>query len=324
MFGELPKLFDRDFAVGYFIPATAFVAANVVLVIVFGQLQLLYKLFPSLEAALRDDTLKNLTLIVGLASLILAVLLLVLNRQIFRLFEGYGLINNAEWSNPFVLQKSREMKRYEKKKQTRIALQKRWINEGEHFTHEKLLTELTREFVESFPHEKDLVLPTAFGNTIRAFETYSNSMYGIDGIAGWNRLIAVIPNEYKSLLNAAIAETNFWVNFWFLSLVALFEYSYLAFVFRSLPLPFAFILVIAFVWLSSEYAKKAAVEWGDLVKAAFDVFRPELSKMLRLPEFKNRVHEKEIWTKFSQAVIYADTTSLQEIGSEKLSNEDNS
>src|SRR5712692_4078105 len=76
---------------------------------------------------------------------------------------------------------------------------------------------------ERFPPEEDQLLPTAFGNTIKAFETYPDVMYGFDAIEGWTRLLAVIPKDYRELIETTKAETDFWVNLWFISLLILCE-----------------------------------------------------------------------------------------------------
>jgi len=36
LFSELPKLFERNFALGYFVPVATFIAANVILLFDYG------------------------------------------------------------------------------------------------------------------------------------------------------------------------------------------------------------------------------------------------------------------------------------------------
>jgi hypothetical protein len=79
--GELNKLFDRDFAVGHFLPGLAFVAATIGLLARFG--------VPTDWFTFdRQDALKDTTL-VALLSWVAGITLMALNREIFRFLEGY-------------------------------------------------------------------------------------------------------------------------------------------------------------------------------------------------------------------------------------------
>ncbi|BDA75954.1 hypothetical protein CAL7716_101200 (plasmid) [Calothrix sp. PCC 7716] len=48
----------------------------------------------------------------------------------------------------------------------------------------------------------------------------------------------------------------------------------------------------------------AALEWGNYIKASFDVFLPELYNKLGFNSALTRDEERENWTRFSQAIIY--------------------
>ena len=186
--------------------------------------------------------------------------------------------------------------------------------------------EISAQFMERFPDKPNLVLSTAFGNTIRAFEVYSRIMYGFDAIPGWYRLLTVIPKEYQDLIDGAKAQVDFWMNVWFLSLVVVLEYIGLALFHvapdakERFPYPVAPLVAAAIALLTSQMATYAAKDWGNHVKAAFDVFRLDLLKKLafelpaELPEpmkkkpdypqeaLENQ-KERAVWKAFSQALI---------------------
>ena len=82
--------------------------------------------------------------------------------------------------------------------------------------------------VTQYPDDEFWLLPTSFGNSIRAFEVYSRIMYGIDAIEGWSRLLAVIPTEYLEKINDSKANVAFWVNNLFLGGLAFLGYFVLA------------------------------------------------------------------------------------------------
>src|SRR5262249_322451 len=81
MVGELNKIFDKNFVVGYAIPASAFIAASMGLLHGFQQLPSWLQINP-------DDPLKDTTF-VALVPLSVAIVLMAFNRVFFRILEGY-------------------------------------------------------------------------------------------------------------------------------------------------------------------------------------------------------------------------------------------
>ncbi len=176
--------------------------------------------------------------------------------------------------------------------------------------------QINLDLAERFPDEECWLLPTSFGNINRAFEAYPRVMYGLDAIPGWNRLIAVIPKDYYTVINDSKSIMDFWVNLWALSWVVVFEYvALLIYKYKgAIPIvwfPFAAVgISFIFFWR----AKIAALEWGGFVKASFDVFLPMLYEKLGFPFPENREEEQGIWRKFSQAIIYRSPDELPQRG----------
>lgn len=291
MFGELPKLLARDFAIGYFLPAAVFLAATFGLIAGFG-------LFHSLLSLANTDLLIGTT-IVGLTSWIISVILLAANLSIYRIMEGYGRMNPAHlWGKV-------ERKRY-KRLQKDILNLNNHIAQGKKFSHELQvkLDSLMKKAAERFPDEEHWLLPTAFGNTIRAFEVYPRVMYGAEAITIWNRLLTVIPKEYRELINEAKTQTDFWLNIWFLGILLVLEYLALTIYSFHLNLLWVPFLIVGIIFFASWMARRAALEWGDWVKGAFDIFLPKLHKELMFPIPNSKEEEKKQWIEFSQAIIY--------------------
>jgi hypothetical protein len=88
MFSKLPDLFERNFAVGFFLPIIAFLAASVCLLDGCGLLQTLWVM----DTASQFGVLVGTTFI-GLVSWLGGVFLLVTNRAMIRFLEGYGRFN---------------------------------------------------------------------------------------------------------------------------------------------------------------------------------------------------------------------------------------
>ncbi|HEY9663682.1 MAG TPA: hypothetical protein V6C65_34975, partial [Allocoleopsis sp.] len=165
------------------------------------------------------------------------------------------------------------------------------------------LIRLKRSEVIKFP-TKDLLLPTAFGNTIRAFEIYPPQMYGLDAIEGWNRLLAVIPKDYRELIDATKAQTDFWLNLGLLSLLALLEYICISIYKHELKALWIPLGILTVNLIAYSRATAAAAEWGAFVKGAFDIFLPELYKKLSFAHPNDRGQERDILMSFSQAFLY--------------------
>jgi hypothetical protein len=305
-FSELPKLLDKDFTVGYLLPAVVLSAAAVSILIGYGFL-------PEAIPVIRRHPLEVAT-VLGLASYGVAVILAALNRTVTMLMEGYlpledrlpaWLINCLKWNE-------RRLFRGLVDKATTLEQ----LREEEKISDHQLdqLTDLKRRIAERFPASLPTVLPTSLGNTIRAFEAYPLEMYGLDAIPGWNRLLTVIPKDYRALIDSAKAQMDCWVNLSFAGAVIAAECLVLrvaatpiimpetavAAVLRSVWLPIAAIGVSFF---SYSMAKSAATEWGDFVKASFDVFLPQLARKLGFPQAVSNEETVEFWRGFSLAVM---------------------
>jgi len=131
-------------------------------------------------------------------------------------------------------------------------------------------------------------------------------MYGIDDIAGWSRLTAVVPKDFLAQIDGAKAIVDFWVNVAVLSVLFLVEYVVVAiswpkYVGASLWMP---IVALAVILLCHSRARSAAVGWGEEVKAAYDVFLLKLWTAMQFGSPTDGLKESELWTKFSMAILY--------------------
>lgn len=376
LFGQLPRLFDRGFAIGYFLPVVVFVAASYVLL---TGLNVWTYLFP----APSENNAPVYGSVLVVASWFLAMLLLAANRPLYRLKEGYWvprffyegrrrqkLVDEDEKLAKAIEQKREELKneckkgsinlyglhvkrfglglrlrplykpkkgrwlprfhygkrRYTEFKYEQEDLEKAIIRENNQLKEagKKESEELKRlhgkwdkvlqEKAEEFP-DKDYLLPTRFGNIMRSFEVYSRLVYGFEDIQGWSRLLAVIPKDYREMVDSAKAKVDFWLNLWFFSALLVIEYVIVVVLdiigYANHPEKlFGLILflvypVVAFVlaFLASWGARGAAISWGDYVKASHDIFLPELGKKLGFPP-ATREQQKTLWTLLSKVIVY--------------------
>jgi hypothetical protein len=291
VFGELPKLLGRDFAIGFFLPFAVLLAVTLGLLDAFD-------VTPALVGRL-DENLLIGTTVAGAATWLGGVALLGINRSVYRFFEGYGKLN------PLRLLAAVERRRFNSLKR-RVALARAAGRASPPAANTKLaeLGRLMMAQVREFP-EVEHLLPTRFGNALRAFEVYPRIMYGIDSIPGWLRLLAVIPKEFLAMVDEAKAQADFWLNLWLGGLVVATEWGVLAALTQEWrPTWWVPVVALAVAWWASRRALAAVQDWGEMVKAAFDVFLPDLLKKLGAAAPDSREDEQKMWGAFSQAVVF--------------------
>lgn len=304
MFGELPKLFDRNFAIGYFLPVAMFLAGT------YGLLQH-YAMAGPIFALIQTDLLIGTTLL-GLLTWLGGILLLVTNRDLYRILEGYGNLN------PLRLVSFIEKWHYRKIEREIDDLDEEYRTcrkKKEEFPAKSRArrNRLMKEKMERFPDQEGLLLPTAFGNTLRAFEIYPRVMYGFEAIDGWSRILAVVPKEFLGLIDNAKAQVDFWVNLGFLSIISLAELIAFWIAKGIVPPIWLAAIILLILVISPWRARRLATEWGDHVKSAFDLYRFNLLDAFGIPHPENREAEKTTWQKISQAIVYRLPDVLPEI-----------
>ena len=172
-----------------------------------------------------------------------------------------------------------------------------------------------RELKSNYPELRGLILPSRLGNVIRSFEFYPSREYGIDSIALWPRLVAIIPKDYAVAMDDAKTTFDFMMNCSALSfvlaasilLVGLLYPAQLAS--RTSLLPWL-IEIAAFALLSYFFYRLSINRvgaWGSLVKSAFDLYRWELLKTLGYEQKPvSREEERKLWHEISRQIIYGD------------------
>ena len=127
------------------------------------------------------------------------------------------------------------------------------------------------------------ILPTTLGNTLRARERTPERRYGLDAVVCWPRLWSLLPENVRSdLINARFSLDRL-VEIWFWGLLFLL-WNFLT--------PWS--LVISVVWMILAYSMiiQAAMAYGELFEAAFDLHRMSLYDALAWASPKNSEEEK--------------------------------
>lgn len=256
---------------------------------------------------------------VTLAVLLATALMYNLNGTIIRWYEGYPWEDSwigawrsgvhrrrftsrrAQWDGLFIVMRNVESKELE----ARPAAGRRF-------------TALSHDLNVNFPAQELHVLPTILGNVIRSFESYPERQYGMGAITLWPRLAGVLDEGFAAQLSDAKSALDFALNSAVLCnclalLIAAVHLVYpvglderltvvVAEVAGLLALGYAFYLA----------AIPRAVSWGNLVKAAFDLYRWKLLETLGYDSASRPREidgERRLWEKISRRAAFTDLTT---------------
>jgi hypothetical protein len=283
MFGDIAKTFGRSFLVANLAPALLFVSANSLLVL-NGSLILAKWTVWNHFFALKSDSQAGLLFVVGV---LISLMLQQFGIQLIRLYEGY--YGRRTW--------------LAKKSMNRLKVRYQQLVDEIAELRAKGQRVGLKEYNLSRQYGTGLdILPTRLGNTIRAFESYVHTIYNIDPITGWTRLIGVIPKSYQEHLEKAQVDFVFVLNLSFLSaalgvvtIVQFFSSFYDGSIWWQ---PFLF--SVAFFLLSYRLYRLSCLnarDWGEYVRSAFDLYRLDLLKQLGVstPPTLSLRQEKGLW-----------------------------
>lgn len=162
-----------------------------------------------------------------------------------------------------------------------------WLRWRLPFLNNKDLTTRLRRMMAEVPEEQAFrdwqqqkfplptqLMPTRLGNILRAAERRPLEKYGLDGVICWPRLWLLLPEAAKKDIQEARADLNNAARFWLWSLLFIGWAGLGAW--WAIPLGVAAALFAYFGW-----AIAAAITYGDLIEAAFDLYRHLLYDSLR-------------------------------------------
>jgi hypothetical protein len=294
MLSSVSKLADKNFIIGFFIPALLAVMATSY---VFRSIPWVASWFVAITS---DKSFVELTYL-AVAVWVLALLLLILNYELYRVLEGYT--PPLSWLSGMVA-------KHRKKAGEMRARHDELIASGDRHGASKISWVLNKDY----PLREDQFLPTRFGNRIRAFEMYSNDVYGADAVTLWTRLGMILPKQCLAVVDDARAEVNFMMNCFYIAvLLGLASISRLAIEWFTCVTTFpsdgatlavaagASALISYFAYLM---ATARVVAWGEAVESAFDCFLPALAKQLgyALPPLGSQ--RKVFWDDITRLLLY--------------------
>ncbi len=147
-----------------------------------------------------------------------------------------------------------------------------------------------RQVLREMPTRNADLMPTRLGNLLRAAERKPVDKYGLDAIICWSRLWMLLPDAVKKDLQEARADLNTAARVWLWSLLFC-GWTFLGWnLLATWPLLFG----VLSAWFAYGWAIAAARTYGELIEAAFDLYRHLLYQSLRWnlppdPEVERRV-----------------------------------
>lgn len=326
----MKDFFERiggNFFIAAFVPTLGFVILGAVL------------FHPIIPPGLSDQINATFLGQPGLALLALTVVLgytlASLNIFIYKVYEGYFLLERL----PIV---RRRIRRKVQQYQWELDRRAKQIEQLQTHNPANEDLELLRdefyfrqaEYHQRFPPTLQSVLPTRFGNILRAAEYYSADRYGIDAVLLWPRLIHVIPPNYINQIDESNNGLAFLVNCSMLSLLmaglcglaAVYQWFLARWAgptqpIMSQPGPLYFIpiteaafvyhqrvgiyLVLGALMLGTAFifynaTLPVARRYGNIIRSSFDLFRFKLLDQLNLPRPPDLRMEQDLWKKITE------------------------
>lgn len=256
----------------------------------------------------------------------LSLIIQPLQRPLVKLLEGY-------WGNSPLAERLTEIgidiQRGKLRETRRLASpdSDRQVTPKQELRIAKKMYEADSKLTECYPKKENRLMPTTFGNILRAAEDLAGPRYGLATGAAWSRLYPLLSDNVKNIVNDQRNQLDLAVRFFFIFIIAtiisIFFYFDILYNASQNDLPFYillhspsanFPLGVFQIWISLAIkygswlgiptitsilsilfyrgAISAAMSYGTGLKVGFDLQRFELLKALHLQLPQNSEVEK--------------------------------
>jgi len=263
---DVAGVFSRYFVVGFFVPA---------FIVLVALSQVLTKAFlPSSYERYADSPAS--ILILGGAALVVALILDALNDPLMRVLQG-SVLRDAP------LPVRRAISPVDKILSNRqLVLYDRFVARRDSSSSEVEKTKAAWILDRRFPRSRARVLPSHFGNVLRATSDHPTSRWGLDMSAAWPRIEMLLNEREQDLHATAKGQLNFFLNGALLVLVGGGVFALDHALHRSVLWIGALVAAIALSYALYRLAVGAAIRWGTEVRASVDLHRLELYEKVGL------------------------------------------
>lgn len=245
-------------------------------------------------------------LILVILSVVVGVLLQYLNRFLYKFLEGYGFLSRF----PFLIKrkvKQAEKLLCEREKLARqiMKLEKKRYNEKDRVQLSILKDKyylISTQYDQMYPLNLQSILPTSFGNILRAAEDYARTRYGIDSVTFWRMLVGVMPKEYKDNISQARSEVTFFVNCIILSIFSSVMFGIVAINNGSYIYLLGVLLSLYLGTLFYKASTSSVLSFGEMVRGAYDLYRLDVLAKINIPIPSNSRDEFYTWRNLGEFV----------------------
>ena len=324
MFSAVSSAFGRNFLIAHVVPA-ALLVSFIVVTFVSDTGELEKKHLSSFGI--------NRALAVLFGILVVAVLFSQFSRWIIRVFEGYegsvfkwaglvlmivpllllaygpskslplrwremlvGAVCLAAWGAHWPLKRVHE-KRHDRLTEAIKEIETQDPDE-QHTEKQRTRQVKQRQLMRFYPN-REYILPTRLGNTLRAAEFYPYRLYRIEPISAWPKLASVVPEAYAK--QVAEQETNF-VFVLNLTVVGIaIAVNQFFFLDNRIAISALASFVLYLVSCS------AALQWGEYMRSVFDLYHLDLLKQLGVhlpPTPMTLQQQRRTWRLVQTPMIY--------------------
>ncbi len=282
------------------------------------------------------------SLILVLFATILGFTLYTISTYVYKAFEGYVFVLRMKTGlrrsflkrqtirfKKIVLQKrivKQQLDRVEQKikKEQRDSATSKWRNKrlNRLIDKQKSLEEqkyyLTSDLDSNFPSSERLIMPTRFGNVLRAAEMYPER-YGIDAVPIWSRLVSAMPSQDGMMekINEANNQCQFLLNGALLGVLfsggclVVAIYESVCWLYKNssgnaidhgiFALIYLVLMVISLGIARFFYEATLfnVSQFGSMIRTSYDLYRLNLLDALHIELPKTLNEERRLWLKIS-------------------------
>ncbi len=233
-----------------------------------------------------------------------AWVLSLLSKPTLMLFEGYLLPKKLkELLLKRMIRKFNELHKEMETLRNRLKTEIADLSETERLVLTERFHQLDAVLIYHFPSRVEKLMPTMFGNIMRAAEDYARKRYGLDPIVLWEHLFMKLPSETKSLLSTNFNETMLMLRMCILVAILAVEWIVLTidktvFLGEWLALVEGVVGSAALIGVSYMFYKISLVSLANFAKtlrATFDIHRHELLRSFGFEPPKSVEEERKIW-----------------------------
>ncbi len=294
---DVTGVFSRYFIVGFFVPT-------------FFSLALL-KLALSREWLPKavEPATGEAFLVLGALALLIGLILLGLRDPIVYIMSGYLLVrdNTSWWYRP-IRAAGEWMRGRLLREFTRLQIQAKPSGSAETSSEHQMRRRAEWLFDIHFSNSPEKVLPTRFGNRIRAAEDHARKRWFLETVVVWPRINTFLSEQESKLHADAETDVAFFLNS-ALALTLAGSAMVLDAVIhdpRTLWLASIYVLLFVLAYLLYLAAVGAAERWGRYIRASIDLHREDLYRKLGVRVPSTDKETRDVGVSINRLLLYGD------------------